>query len=146
MTHHTHPPPRAPECREESCRQLQHLPCPSRTQFQVNMRASALLAALASASLAVSAAIPATGVPITELGSYPDLLTSTEIPSDASLAAAVYAGTSNELIDGTACRAVTLICMYTPVALHPCLISSLADDLPRDHSFGHYHDSMSNML
>ncbi|KAL1866040.1 hypothetical protein Daus18300_006941 [Diaporthe australafricana] len=73
------------------------------------MRTSTVLAALASASLAVSAAIPATGVPITELGSYPDLLTSTEVPSDAISAAAVYAGTANELTDGTACRAVTLI-------------------------------------
>lgn len=86
------------------------------------MRASAILAALASAGLAVSAAIPATdvpaeGVPIYELDSYPDLLTSTEAPSDAILAAAVYAGTANELTDGTPCRAVTLICTYTPGAL-----------------------------
>ncbi|KAJ0123001.1 cutinase precursor [Diaporthe amygdali] len=78
------------------------------------MRASAVLAALASVGLAVSAAIPATdvpaeGVPIYELDSYPDLLTSTEAPSDAILAAAVYAGTANELTDGTPCRAVTLI-------------------------------------
>lgn len=80
------------------------------------MRASAVLAAIASARLAVSAAIPATdipaeGVPITELDSYPDLLTSTEVPDDISLAAA-YAGTANELTDGTPCRAVTLICKY----------------------------------
>lgn len=79
------------------------------------MRASAVLAAVASARLAVSAAIPATdipatGVPITELDSYPGLLTSTEAPSDITLAAAAYAGTANELTDGTPCRAVTLIC------------------------------------
>lgn len=85
------------------------------------MRASAILAAVASARLAVSAAIPATdvpaeGVPITELDSYPDLLTSTEAPADISLAAA-YAGTANELTDGTPCRAVTLICKYDPDAL-----------------------------
>lgn len=83
------------------------------------MRASAVLAAVASARLAVSAAIPATdipaaGVPITELDSYPGLLTSTEAPSDITLAAAAYAGTANELTDGTPCRAVTLICTYKP--------------------------------
>ncbi|KAH8759009.1 cutinase [Diaporthe sp. PMI_573] len=77
------------------------------------MKAAALLAAAASAGLAASAAIPArdipaSGVPITELDSYPDLLTVTEAPSDISLAAA-YAGTANELTDGTPCRAVTLI-------------------------------------
>lgn len=85
------------------------------------MRVSAILAAVASARLAISAAIPATdipaeGVPITELDSYPDLLTSTEAPADISLAAA-YAGTANELTDGTPCRAVTLICKYDPDAL-----------------------------
>lgn len=85
------------------------------------MRATTVLAAVASASLAVSVAIPArdlpaTGVPITELDSYPDLLTVTEAPSDISLAAA-YAGTANELTDGTPCRAVTLICTYKPIAL-----------------------------
>lgn len=78
------------------------------------MRASTLLAAAASARLAVSAAIPATaipaeGVPITELDSYPGLLTSTEAPADITLAATAYAGTANELTDGTPCRAVTLI-------------------------------------
>lgn len=88
------------------------------------MRASAFVAAVAWARLAFSAAIPATdipaeGVPITELDSYPDLLTSTEAPADASLAAAVYAGTANELTDGTPCRAVTLICTYEPDALRP---------------------------
>ena len=80
------------------------------------MRASAVLTAVVSARLAVSAAIrsrdvPAEGVPITELESYPDLLTSTEAPADTSLAAA-YATTANELTDGTPCRAVTLICTY----------------------------------
>lgn len=79
------------------------------------MRASTVLAAVASARLAISAAIPATdipatGVPIYELENYPDLLTSTEAPADISLAAAAYAGTANELTDGTPCRAVTLIC------------------------------------
>lgn len=88
----------------------------------VNMRASTLLAAAASARLAVSAAIPATaipaeGVPITELDSYPGLLTSTEAPADITLAATAYAGTANELTDGTPCRAVTLICAYKPGAL-----------------------------
>lgn len=85
------------------------------------MRASAVLAAVASARLAISAAIPATDVPaegvlITELDSYPGLLSSTEAPADVSLLAA-YAGTANELTDGTPCRAVTLICEYDPDAL-----------------------------
>lgn len=76
-----------------------------------------MLTAVASAKLALSAVlpraeVPAEGVPITELDQYPDLLTSTEAPADVTLAAAVYAGTSNELVDGTPCRAVTVICMY----------------------------------
>ncbi|POS72165.1 cutinase [Diaporthe helianthi] len=82
------------------------------------MRATAVLAAVASARLAMSMSvaipargrdIPATGVPITEIDSYPGLLSSTQPPADKSLAAAAYAGTSSQLTDGTPCRAVTLI-------------------------------------
>jgi len=105
------------------------------------MKAAALLAAVASARLAASAAIPArdipaSGVPITELDSYPDLLTVTEAPSDISLAAA-YAGTANELTDGTPCRAVTLICTYKTVAL-------IGPKCTRGHGLG-ICDSMSNI-
>jgi hypothetical protein len=94
------------------------------------MKATALLAAVASARLAAAAAIPASnipasGVPITELDSYPGLLTVTEPPSDISLAAAAYAGTADQLTDGTPCRAVTLICTYKPVTLRLGLIPQL---------------------